>query len=117
MADVAVFTGEEIPRRAVLPESLVSTLPGLVGADVVAREAERLANRGQPQREMPDGVTHSANMADPEDWVDPLGGYAYDSSTETLCCAWPLCARRPHRAAGRSKLCNVSVARAAAALA
>jgi predicted GH43/DUF377 family glycosyl hydrolase len=78
-ADVAVFTGEQIPRRAVLPESLVSTMPGLVGADVVAREAERLANRGQPQREMPDGVTHSANMADPDDWIDPLHGYAYDS--------------------------------------
>ena len=30
-------------------------------------------------RQIPDGVTHSANMADPEDWIDPLNGYAYDS--------------------------------------
>ena len=27
----------------------------------------------------PVGVTHSANMADPEDWVNPMRGYAYDS--------------------------------------
>jgi hypothetical protein len=29
-------------------------------------------------RSIPDGVNHSANMADPEDWIDPLNGYAYD---------------------------------------
>ncbi len=27
---------------------------------------------------MPEGVTHTANMADPENWVDPLHGYTYD---------------------------------------
>ena len=30
-------------------------------------------------RVRPVGVTHSANMADPEDWVNPMRGYAYDS--------------------------------------
>ncbi len=79
VADVAVFTGEELPRRAVLPERLVSTLPGVFGADVVKRESERLANRGLPMREMPRGVTASANISDPADWLDPLRGYAYDS--------------------------------------
>jgi hypothetical protein len=79
VADVAVFTGEEVPRRAVLPERLVSTLPGIVGAEVVRREEERLANRGGPVEEMPAGVWHSAKMADPADWTDPLRGYAYDS--------------------------------------
>lgn len=79
VADIAVFTGEEIPRRAVLPERLPATLPGIFGADVVAREAERRANRGEPVREQPAGVLHSANIADPADWVDPLRGYAYDS--------------------------------------
>jgi len=78
VADIAVFTGEEIPRRAVLPDRLVSTLPGLFGAERVAAEARRLANTGEPLRTMPVGVVHSANMADPEKWVDPLHGYAYD---------------------------------------
>ena len=42
-------------------------------------ERIRLANEGQPTRVRPVGVTHSANMADPEDWVNPMRGYAYDS--------------------------------------
>jgi hypothetical protein len=80
VVDVAVFTGEELPSRAVLPDRLVSTLPGIFGADVVQREANRLANKGQPQRELPKGVTSSANISDPADWVDPLRGYTYDSA-------------------------------------
>jgi hypothetical protein len=79
VVDVAVFTGEEIPRRSVLPDRLVNTLPGIFGADVVNSEAKRLANEGQPQHVIPDGVTSSANMAEPQNWVDPLRGYAYDS--------------------------------------
>jgi hypothetical protein len=79
VADVAVFTGEELPRRALLPERLVTSLPGIVGREAVAREAKRLANEGEPLREIPDGVRHSANMADPGDWLDPLRGYAFDS--------------------------------------
>lgn len=79
VADVAVFTGEEIPRRSVLPERLVTALPGIVGADVVQREAERLANIGQPIRQMPLTVSGAANITKTEDWVDPLRGYKYDS--------------------------------------
>ncbi len=79
VADVAVFTGEEIPRRAVLPDRLVVCLPGIFGDEVVKAEKIRLANRGVPQGEMPDGLRHSANMADPGDWCDPLRGYSYDS--------------------------------------
>ena len=79
VADIAVFTGEELPRRSVLPDRLISTLPGLFGADAVKLEEQRLANKGEPLRELPAGVRHSANMADPEDWIDPLRGYAYDS--------------------------------------
>ena len=79
VVDIAVFTGEEMPRRAILPERLVSMLPGIYGADRVESERIRLANEGQPTRVRPVGVTHSANMADPEDWVNPLRGYAYDS--------------------------------------
>lgn len=82
VVDVAVFTGEEYPRRAILPERLVPSLPGVMGADRVREEKIRLANIGQPTRVKPDGVTHSANMADPENWTDPLRGYAYDSFNE-----------------------------------
>lgn len=79
VADIAVFTGEEMPRRAILPERLVSMLPGIYGAERVESERLRLANEGQPIRVRPVGVSHSANMADPETWINPLRGYAYDS--------------------------------------
>ena len=79
VTDIAVFTGEEVPRRSVLPERLVSSLPGLFGTERGESERIRLANEGQPLRVRPVGVTHSANMADPEKWVNPLRGYAYDS--------------------------------------
>ncbi len=77
--DIAVFTGEEIPRRAILPERLVSVFPEIFGEDVVKNEKIRLENEGQPTHERPRGVTSSTNIADPADWVDPLKGYAYDS--------------------------------------
>ncbi len=79
VVDVAVFTGEDIPRRSVLPDRLISTLPGLFGATKVTAEQTRLQNAGQPMRTIPDGVSHSANMADPELYVDALNGYKYDS--------------------------------------
>jgi hypothetical protein len=79
VADIAVFTGEEIPRRAILPDRLVPSLPGIFGAERVESERIRLKNEGQPQCEMPAGVHHSANMAEPQKWINPLRGYAYDS--------------------------------------
>lgn len=79
VVDIAVFTGEEMPRRAILPDRLVSMLPGIYGAARVESERARLANEGQPLRVVPVGVTHSANMADPDKWINPLRGYQYDS--------------------------------------
>lgn len=79
VTDIAVFTGEDYPTRAILPDRLVNTMPGIFGADVVNSEAVRLENAGQPMRSLPDGVTSSANMADAQKWVNPLRGYAYDS--------------------------------------
>ncbi len=78
VVDIAVFTGEELPSRSLLPNRLVNDLPGLFGSARLQSEKERLANIGQPQRTMPEGVTHSAKMADPENWINPLNGYAYD---------------------------------------
>jgi hypothetical protein len=79
VVDVAVFSGEEIPRRSILPDRLVNVLPGIFGKERVEAEKKRLENKDQPLRQIPDGVNHSANMADPEDWIDPLNGYTYDS--------------------------------------
>jgi hypothetical protein len=73
VVDIAVFTSDELPDR------LVNVLPGLIGYERIEAEKIRLANNGQPLRTIPDGVPHSANMADPENWIDPLNGYAYDS--------------------------------------
>ncbi|TZF82844.1 DNA-binding protein [Pedobacter sp. BS3] len=79
VADIAVFTGEEIPRRAVLPEKLVDILPGVVGQERVNQEKQRLENKGIPMRIVTEGVPASANLPYPEKWIDPLRGYAYDS--------------------------------------
>ncbi len=79
VVDIAVYTGDDIPRRAWRPEQLVDILPGLIGADRVAQEHRRRANEGVPMEESPVGVNHNANIADPADWVNALNGYNYDS--------------------------------------
>ena len=79
VADIAVYTGEEIPCRALTPDRLVPMLPGLFGAERVASEQARLANIGQPMEESPVGVRHSAGILDLKDWINPLHGYQYDS--------------------------------------
>lgn len=79
VADIAVYAGDELPRRALLPDRLVGSLPGLFGEERVESERQRLENEGQPLRTMPVKVVHSANMADPDKWVDALRGYAYDT--------------------------------------
>ncbi len=76
--DVAVFIGEEIPRRSLLPDRLTDVLPGIIGEHRVQRTKKYLENEGQPLQKVA-SVTTSANMYNPEDWVDPLQGYAYDS--------------------------------------
>ncbi|QKJ28531.1 DNA-binding protein [Mucilaginibacter mali] len=79
VADIAVFTGEETPRRAVLPARLVSTLPGLFGEEKVKSEHERMANKGEPIMNMLEDASHSANMETADTFTDPLRGYTYDS--------------------------------------
>lgn len=77
--DIAVYIGDEMPRRSVLPERLVPMLPGIFGEERVASEQARLANVGQPMQESPVGVNHSAGIVDTKDWVNALRGYQYDS--------------------------------------
>lgn len=79
VVDIAVYTGDETPRRAILPERLITSLPGLYSDQVKDSEAKRLANAGQPLEVSPVGVTHTANMTKAEHWVNPLRGYRYDS--------------------------------------
>jgi hypothetical protein len=79
VVDIAVFTGEEMPRRALTPDKLVPMLPGLFGPERVASEQQRIANAGCPMEESPVGVRHNANILDLKDWVNPLHGYHYDS--------------------------------------
>lgn len=79
VTDIAVFTGEELPRRAITPDRLVTSLPGIFGEKFVEAERQRIANEGSPMRELPAGVRTTDNMADPEEWIDLLKGYHYDS--------------------------------------
>ena len=79
VTDIAVYTGEDFPRRALTPDKLVKMLPGMFGAERVASERQRLANVGQPMEESPVGVNHSAGILDMKNWINPLHGYQYDS--------------------------------------
>jgi hypothetical protein len=79
VVDIAVFTGEETPRRALTPDRLIQCLPGLFGEERVLREKARLENAGLPLQEKPGGVFSGANTFAAEPWIDPLRGYQYDS--------------------------------------
>lgn len=79
VVDIAVYTGDETPRRSILPERLITSLPGLFGEETIIRERKRMANEGQPLEVSPVGVTHTANMTKAEHWVNALRGYHYDS--------------------------------------
>ena len=79
VVDLAVYIGDETPRRAILPERLADILPGLLGDVILQREKLRLANDGQPMETSPVGVSHTRNMTKAEDWINPLHGYKYDS--------------------------------------
>ena len=79
VTDIAVFTGEEVPRRSILPERLVPSLPGIFGAERVEVNASVWPVRDRPLRCTSGRCYPFSNMADPEKWVNPLRGYAYDS--------------------------------------
>ncbi|MFC5283548.1 glycosyl hydrolase [Pedobacter alpinus] len=77
--DIAVFTGDEIPRRSLLPDRFVNTLPGIFGQERVEAERIRNQNKDVPLQQIPKGVTNTANGFQSENWINPLNGYAYDS--------------------------------------
>lgn len=79
VVDLAVYTGDELPRRSILPERLVNILGGLYDKDDLERERIRVANIGLPMEQSPVGVNHTKNMTKASTWVNPLRGYKYDS--------------------------------------
>ncbi|MDT0677601.1 glycosyl hydrolase [Autumnicola musiva] len=79
VVDLAVFTGEELPSRAVLPDRLLPFIPNIFGEKRIVSEKERLENKGQPTAKMPKEVTYSKNVTDLTDWVNSMNGYKYDS--------------------------------------
>lgn len=82
VVDVAVYTGQEMPRRAFQPDRLVPMLPGLFGSERVASEEARWANKGVPVATRPVGVKYCSNLLVPENWINPMHGYQYDSFNE-----------------------------------
>ena len=63
VADLAVFTGEEIPRRAILPDRLEAIMPGInqYASDAINRDALlRLARIHNGRIELPGGASYAA---------------------------------------------------------
>ncbi len=79
VVDLAVYTGDEYPRRSLLPERLIETLPGLFGKENIEKEKVRWANVGQPMEISPVGVNHTKNQTKADMFTNPLHGYKYDS--------------------------------------
>lgn len=79
VADIAVFTGEEIPARALTPDKIVNFLPGIFGTERVESERQRIANIGQPMVESPVNVQHNANIFSLDGWNNTMNGYQYVS--------------------------------------
>ncbi len=77
--DLAIYTGEEIPSRSFTPDKLIHILPGLFEKELFESEKSRIENKGNPLKEHPKGVTHSAGTFNLDSWSDPLNGYKFDS--------------------------------------
>lgn len=77
--DLAVFIGDDLPSRAVLPDRLVPFIPNVFGKDRLESEAIRLKNEGQPSIKMPKEVSSTKNSTDLSQWINAMNGYQYDS--------------------------------------
>ena len=79
VVDMAVWTGDDYPRRAVHPERLVPLMPGIFGQERVRSEEERLAADPMERDTSACGVVYPKHASLPQDWIDPMHGYHYDS--------------------------------------
>jgi hypothetical protein len=77
--DLAVFIGEDLPSRSVLPDRLVPFIPNVFGKERLESEAIRLKNEGQPSIKIPKEVSSTKNSTDLSQWVNAMNGYHYDS--------------------------------------
>lgn len=77
--DLAVFIGEDLPSRSVLPDRLVPFIPNVFGKERLESEAIRLKNEGQPSIKIPKEVTSTKNSTDLSQWTNAMNGYQYDS--------------------------------------
>ena len=77
--DLAVFIGEDLPSRSVLPDRLVPFIPNIFGKERLESEAIRLKNEGQPSIKIPKEVTSTKNSTDLSQWTNAMNGYQYDS--------------------------------------
>ena len=85
VVDIAVWTGDDYPRRAVRPERLVPLLPGVFGKERVEAEAARLAADPMERDTSACGVVYPKNATLSQDWINPMHGYHYDSfNTDAL---------------------------------
>ncbi len=79
VVDIAVYSGAEVPRRALLPEKIIESLPGLVGKEKFISEANRLKNKSIPIEVSPIGVKHTKNITRADTYTNALRGYKYDT--------------------------------------
>lgn len=79
VVDLAVFIGEDLPSRSVLPDRLLPFIPNVFGKERVQSEALRLQNEGEPSLRMPKEVSSSKNSTDLSKWINAMNGYHYDS--------------------------------------
>lgn len=78
VTDIAVYTGDEYPSRAVLPEKVIKMMPGMFTPEKVEAEKERMKNSGQPMTKL-SGVGFGKNINRAELWWGAMKGYKYDS--------------------------------------
>ena len=79
VVDIAVYTGDEMSRRALTPDKLVPMLPEMFGQERLKSEEKRYDEAAFFMEESPVGVRHSFSIFNMRDWVNPLHGYQYDS--------------------------------------
>jgi len=79
VVDIAVWTGDDYPRRAVHPERLVPLMPGIFGPERVQSELARHAADPMERDTSACGVVYPKNASLPQDWINPMYGYHYDS--------------------------------------
>jgi hypothetical protein len=83
--DLAVFIGEDLPSRSMLPDRLVPFIPNVFGKERLKSEAIRLKNEGQPSIKMPKEVSSTKYSTDLSQWINAMNGYQYDSfNTDVL---------------------------------